>query len=164
MPDQGPGRGSASWGMLGKRKGHLVLRTGGRGCHWRLAGGGQGCCLCTICSARACPAAKDCLTRTAAMLRGQHSRRKALPWEDHTHHVTWPEPGPSRLQPQLQEVQSSQHLGTVCSPGSLAQEDKLPGAPRAGQASAASAGSCLLFYPGPQHSWLQAPARGEGLT
>ena len=75
--------------------------------------------------------------------------------KDHAHQVTWPEPAQPSPHP------SSRKHRAAPSP---AQESRVPGAPRAGRAGAASAGSCLLFYPGPQHSWLQAQHMGEGLT
>ena len=87
----------------------------------------------------------------------------ALLGKDRAHQVTWPEPTRPSPIPAPGGTEQPPTQGH-CSPGSPAQESRVPGAPRAGRAGAASAGSCLLFYPGPQHSWLQAQHMGEGLT
>ena len=86
-------------------------------------------------------------------------RGTALLGKDRAHQATWPEPTRPSPHP------SSRRHRAAPDPGTLQpQENRVPGALRARQVGIASAGSCLLFYPGPQHSWLQAQHMGEGLT
>lgn len=83
--------------------------------------------------------------------------------KDHAQQVTPRALATPRLLSQFQEGQSSPlPCGTVQRPGSLAQENGVPGAPRVGQADAASAGSCLLFYPWPPTQLAQGPGIWRG--
>lgn len=62
----------------------------------------------------------------------------------------------------------SANLGRQGSPSPGDRDGGRPGAQAGGALGRAplppAAGSCLLFCPGPQHSWLRAPERGEGRT